>query len=83
MDALTHLIEAFLAKGCNPLCDGIALEGIYLVAQHLKDSVLFAQRLAAGKLLNEADHLQARAGMLNASMMGGSHLLSLTLRQRS
>jgi alcohol dehydrogenase class IV len=70
MDALTHLIEAFLAKGCHPLCDGIALEGIYLVAQHLKDSVLFAQRLAAGKPIDETDHLQARAGMLNASMMG-------------
>ena len=43
MDALTHLIEAFLAKGNNPLCDGIALEGIYLVSQHLRDCVKFAQ----------------------------------------
>ncbi|MEM9905160.1 MAG: iron-containing alcohol dehydrogenase, partial [Cyanobacteria bacterium P01_D01_bin.44] len=70
MDALTHLIEAFLAKGNNPLCDGIALEGLYLVSQHLKDSVLFAQQLAAGELVDEAAHLTARAGMLNASMMG-------------
>ncbi|NET49891.1 MAG: iron-containing alcohol dehydrogenase [Merismopedia sp. SIO2A8] len=73
MDALTHLIEAFLAKGSNPLCDGIALEGIYLVSQHLKDSVQFAQRLAQGKMLDEAErvaHLEARSGMLNASMMG-------------
>ncbi|MEO1521615.1 MAG: iron-containing alcohol dehydrogenase, partial [Cyanobacteria bacterium J06633_2] len=73
MDALTHLIEAFLAKGSNPLCDGIALEGIYLVSQHLKDSVLFAQRLAHGEPFDEASeaaHLTARAGMLNASMMG-------------
>ncbi|PZD71896.1 1,3-propanediol dehydrogenase [Acaryochloris thomasi RCC1774] len=70
MDALTHLIEAFLAKGSNPLCDGIALEGIYLVSQHLKDSVLFAQQLASGESVDEADHLRSRAGMLNASMMG-------------
>ncbi|WP_008315978.1 iron-containing alcohol dehydrogenase [Leptolyngbya sp. PCC 6406] len=73
MDALTHLIEAFLAKGFNPLCDGIALEGIYLVAQHLQDCVGFAQRLGAGEVLDEgatAAHLAARGGMLNASMMG-------------
>lgn len=73
MDALTHLIEAFLALGNNPLCDGIALEGIHLVAQHLQPSVSFAQRLAAGEPLDETEtaaHLSARAGMLNASMMG-------------
>ena len=70
MDALTHLIEAFLAKGSNPLCDGIALEGIYLVSQHLKDSVSFARQKAAGESPDQAAHLRARAGMLNASMMG-------------
>lgn len=73
MDALTHLIEAFLAKGFNPLCDGIALEGIHLVAQHLKVCVDFAQRLRAGEVLDDATsaaHLAARGGMLNASMMG-------------
>ena len=67
MDALTHLIEAFLAKGQNPLCDGIALEGIYLVSQHLKDCVDCAQNRAEP---DQAAHLRARAGMLNASMMG-------------
>lgn len=73
MDALTHLIEAFLAKGFHPICDGIALEGLYLVAQHLQDCVTFAQRLAAGDSLSDAEqaaHLEARGGMLNASMMG-------------
>ncbi|MEL6230680.1 MAG: iron-containing alcohol dehydrogenase [Cyanobacteria bacterium J06627_3] len=69
MDALTHLIEAFLAKGNNPLCDGIALEGIYLVSQHLRDSVMFAQQQATGTM-DQGAHLRARAGMLNASMMG-------------
>ncbi|PZO45695.1 MAG: alcohol dehydrogenase [Leptolyngbya sp.] len=73
MDALTHLIEAFLAKGFNPLCDGIALEGIYLVAQNLKACVDFAQRLREGASFDEATaaaHRLARGGMLNASMMG-------------
>ncbi|MEM9447403.1 MAG: iron-containing alcohol dehydrogenase [Cyanobacteria bacterium P01_E01_bin.6] len=73
MDALTHLIEAFLAKGFHPICDGIALEGIHLVAMHLKDCVTFAHRLATGDDLSGADHkahLTARGGMLNASMMG-------------
>ena len=73
MDALTHLIEAFLAKGSNPLCDGIALEGIYLVSQHLKSSVQFAQQDVQKDFQKGGDrtaHLQARAGMLNASMMG-------------
>ncbi|MEO0542146.1 MAG: iron-containing alcohol dehydrogenase, partial [Cyanobacteria bacterium P01_A01_bin.105] len=41
------------------------LEGIYLVAQHLKDAVHFAQQGG-----DPATHLTARAGMLNASMMG-------------
>ena len=70
MDALTHLIEAFLAKGDNPLCDGIALEGLHLVNRHLKNSVWFAEKLARGEAVDAALHLQARAGMLNASMMG-------------
>lgn len=73
MDALTHLIEAFLAQGVNPLCDGIALEGIHLVAQHLQPCVAFARRLAAGEVFDAATaaaHLAARSGMLNASMMG-------------
>ena len=39
MDALTHNIEAYLAKGFSPLCDGIALEGIRLVAKSLKGAV--------------------------------------------
>jgi alcohol dehydrogenase class IV len=73
MDALTHLVEAFLAKGEYPLCDGIALEGIYLVSQHLQTCVQFAQRLQAGEVFDAATaaaHLKARGGMLNASMMG-------------
>ena len=73
MDALTHLVEAYLAKGFQPLCDGIALEGIRLVARSLEPAVAFARRIEAGEkeLLDDPAHLEARGRMLNAAMMGG------------
>lgn len=57
MDALTHNMEAFLAKNYHPICDGIALEGIKLVKESLVDAV------------NKPD-LESRSKMLLASMMG-------------
>ena len=57
MDALTHNIEAYLAKNFHPLCDGLALAGTRLVGKHLERAV------------NSPD-LESRAGMLMASMMG-------------
>lgn len=58
MDALTHCIEAFLAKGFHPLSDGIALEGIRLAAENLVKAVK-----------NPGD-IEARGAMLMSSMMG-------------
>jgi alcohol dehydrogenase class IV len=58
LDALTHCVEAFLAKGFHPICDGIALEGLRLAAVNLK------------KAVHEPTNLEARGGMLMASMMG-------------
>lgn len=58
LDAMTHLIEAFLAKGWHPMADGIALEGLHLSAKALPAA--FA---------NGGD-LKARGDMLMASMMG-------------
>lgn len=58
MDALTHNIEAYLAKSYHPICEGIALEGINLVFQHLENAY------------RTPDSLEARKGMLMASMMG-------------
>jgi hypothetical protein len=73
MDALTHLVEAYLAKGVQPMCDGIALEGVRLVARGLSRAVSFARRIGQGEkaLLTDTDHLEARGQMLNAAMMGG------------
>lgn len=57
MDALTHNMEAFIAKNPHPLCEGIALEGIYLIKNSLQKAVL-------------QPDLESRSNMLMASMMG-------------
>ncbi len=57
MDALTHNMEAYLAKMPHPMCEGIALEGIYLIGQSLVQAV-------------NAPTLEARSKMLMASLMG-------------
>lgn len=57
MDALTHNMEAYLAKMPHPLCEGIALEGMSLISQSL------------AKAVNEPD-LESRSKMLIGSLMG-------------
>ena len=57
MDALTHNMEAYLAKGFHPMCDGIALEGISLI----NDSLVTATK---------NPDVESRAKMLLASLMG-------------
>jgi len=57
MDALTHNMEAYIAKMSHPLCEGIALEAISLIHQSLVTAV------------NQPD-LQSRSNMLIASLMG-------------
>jgi alcohol dehydrogenase class IV len=57
MDALTHNMEAYLAKMPHPLCEGIALEGISLINGSLEKAVN-----------NPA--LESRSKMLIASLMG-------------
>jgi len=72
MDALTHLVESYLAKGFHPICDGVALEGVKIVAASLAPAVDFARRIEGGEraLLADAGHIEARGAMLNAAMMG-------------
>ncbi|MCH4091564.1 iron-containing alcohol dehydrogenase [Acetobacter sp.] len=73
MDALVHHIEALCSPLFHPMSEGIALEGIRLVAQHLP------------KAFTDGSDLTARAGMLIASAMaavafqkglGGVHALA-------
>src|SRR6186997_1618238 len=57
MDALTHNMEAYIAKMPHPLCEGIALEGISLIHQSLEKAV-------------KKPDLESRSKMLIASLMG-------------
>lgn len=57
MDALTHNMEAYLAKNFHPMCDGIALEGMALIAKSIE------------KATHRPD-LASRSDMLLGSMMG-------------
>ena len=58
MDALTHNLESYLSTVYHPICDGIALAGVKLVAQNLRRAVA-----------NGSD-LEARGTMMMAAMMG-------------
>lgn len=58
MDALTHCVEAYLAKNYHPICDGIALEGIRLCSESLVETV------------KTPHSKKARGSMMMASMMG-------------
>ena len=57
MDALTHNMEAFIAKGFHPMAEGIALEGIRLINESIVDAT------------NQPD-LAGRSKMMIASLMG-------------
>jgi alcohol dehydrogenase class IV len=57
MDALTHNMEAYLAKMVHPMCEGIALEGISLIHQSLVKAV-------------KNPDAESRSKMLMASLMG-------------
>lgn len=57
MDALTHNMEAYLAKNPHPICEGIALEGMFLINRFIEQAV------------NRPD-FESRTNMLIGSMMG-------------
>ncbi len=57
MDALTHNMEAYIAKGFHPLCEGIALEGMTLINESIDKAV-------------NAPDLASRSKMMIASLMG-------------
>jgi len=58
LDALTHCIESFTSPVFHPLCDGIALEGIHLIAEALP------------RVFRNGNDLEARGKMLVAAAMG-------------
>ncbi|HEY0549776.1 MAG TPA: iron-containing alcohol dehydrogenase [Verrucomicrobiae bacterium] len=59
LDAFTHCVESFTSPNFNPMCDGIALEGIRMIVEALP-------RAAA-----HGHDIEARGQMLVAAAMGG------------
>jgi 4-hydroxybutyrate dehydrogenase len=59
-DALTHCLEAYLAKGDHPIADGIALAALEIIARDLP------------KVVRNGRDIEARGGMLKAAMMGAA-----------
>lgn len=57
MDALTHNMEAYLSRGFNPMCDGIAIQGMNLIATSIIQAT------------NEPD-MFSRSKMMMGSLMG-------------
>jgi alcohol dehydrogenase class IV len=60
MDALSHCLEAYCAPGDHPMADGIALEGMRLVFEHLP------------VVVDHPDDLVARQQLLSVAVMGGT-----------
>jgi alcohol dehydrogenase len=60
MDALTHCIEAYCAPGFHPMADGIAVEGVRLIADYLPTAV------------RDGNDIEARSRMLAAASMGAA-----------
>ena len=59
LDALTHCIESYTSPVFQPLCDGVALEGIALIVRALPAAIA------------DGSDLDARGRMLVAAAMGG------------
>ena len=59
LDALTHCIESYTSPVFQPLCDGIALEGIALIIRALPTAIA------------DGPDIDARGHMLVAAAMGG------------
>jgi 4-hydroxybutyrate dehydrogenase len=58
MDAFTHNVEAYLAKGYNPMCDAIAVAGAKLVWENLP------------RVMANPHDMEARSNMMMAAIMG-------------
>ncbi len=67
IDAFSHALECYVGTTANPITDALALTGMELVARWLRRAV------------EQGDDLQARQGMLEASMFGGASMLGAGL----
>jgi alcohol dehydrogenase class IV len=67
LDAFSHALECYVGTTTNPISDALALTGMDLVTRWLRRAV------------EHGDDLQARQGMLEASMFGGASMLGAGL----
>ena len=59
MDAMSHCIESFLATPFQPICDGIAVEGLRHIFHGLETAV------------REGANLAARTALMTGALLGG------------
>ncbi len=59
IDAMTHLIEAYITFRATPISDGLALKGIELAGKYLQRAV------------EDGSDIEAREGMSAAALIGG------------
>ena len=59
IDALTHLIEAYITFRATPISDGLALKGIELAGKYLQ------------RACDDGKDMEAREGMCAAALLGG------------
>jgi alcohol dehydrogenase class IV len=73
LDAFTHCVESFTSPNYNPMCDGIALEGIRTIVEALPRAVAHGHDLdARGKMLVAA----AMGGVAFQKDLGATHSLA-------
>lgn len=63
IDAFIHGLEAYLSSAATPITDALALKGMELVDEHLQTA------------LDHGEHLTARQGMLEGSLLTGAAML--------
>lgn len=74
MDALTHAIEAYVAKGAHALTDHSALEAIRIIARHLPRAVENGNDLEAREMMAYGQFLAGMA--FNSAGLGLVHALA-------
>jgi 4-hydroxybutyrate dehydrogenase len=73
LDAFTHCVESFTSPNFHPMCDGVALEGIRIIAEALPRAFAHGHDIdARGKMLVAA----AMGGVAFQKDLGATHSLA-------
>jgi alcohol dehydrogenase len=80
MDALTHAVEAYISTLANPLSDGLALQGIALIAENLPRAVEDGEDMDARTNMCYGQYFAALA--FNGANLGNTHSVAHALGAR-